>query len=308
MQTFSTLSYTAPCPTVVALGCFDGVHPGHAAVIGTAKALARDLGLPCLVWAFAQPPRNFFAPGSVPLLTSEQEKSARIEALGADLFGSVPFDKTVAALSAEDFMESILRCRLQARHIVCGYNYSFGAGGTGNTALLQEFCHRHRIGLTVADPVLREGSPVSSSAIRAAIAEGNMEEAAALLGRPYSLTARVIRGQRLAHTLGFPTLNQPLTPGLVTPRFGVYLSKISGLGELRYGITNIGCRPTAFEHTPCAETHIFDFSGDLYGKTLTVSLLSFLRPETLFPSLDALRAQVDADIRQAKERLPFEHA
>ncbi len=301
MIRFDSLSYTAPKPTVVALGCFDGVHLGHTHVISAAKRQAERLGLPCLVWAFSKPPRNFFSPGSVPLLTDEDEKAALIEALGVDAFGSIPFDETVASLRAEAFMEDILLTRLHAAAVVCGYNYSFGAGGVGNTELLARFCREHDITLTVTEPVVYDGISVSSSMIREAIADGRPELASALLGRPYSLRAPVIRGQALARELGFPTLNQPLRKGLAVPRFGVYVSRIpSPEGQSRYGITNVGKRPTAYEHTPCAETHIFDFSGDLYGKTLTVELLHFLRPETPFPSLDALREQVNRDIEQAR--------
>ncbi len=299
-----SLCYTSPTPSVVALGCFDGVHLGHRAVLQKARALADQKGLPCLVWTFRQPPKNFFAPGSVPLLTDENEKADHIGALGADVLVSVDFDRAVASLSAEQFMEDILCDRLKAACVVCGFNYSFGKGGRGNQALLREFCDGRGIDLCVTDPVLLGDTPVSSSLIRAAIAQGEMEKAAALLGRPYRLTAPVVDGQKLARNLGFPTLNQVPDPSLAIPRFGVYVAQITGAEDTpRFGITNVGMRPTVKGRLLCAETHIFDFSGDLYGKTLTVELLHFLRPETEFASLEALRSGVLADMAEARRYL-----
>ena len=148
-----------------------------------------------------------------------------------------------------------------------------------------------------------DGAPVSSSRIRGAIAAGDTVAAARLLGRPYSLCATVVDGQHLARNLGFPTMNQLIPEKIAVPRYGVYVSRIRGLSEIRYGITNIGMRPTVKGTLLCAETHVFDFSGDLYGTSPEIELLKFLRPETPFPSLDALREQVNRDIAEAKKAL-----
>ena len=261
--------------------------------------MAEKMRLPLAVFTFREPPKNYFLPNAVPLLTNEEEKKVQIEALGADLLYSIPFEASIASMPAEDFFARLLVEQLGAAALVCGFNYNFGKGGLGNTELLSRLCKEKGLSLTVTPPILDEGSPVSSSRIREAIAEGNVTAVRHMLGRPYAICAEVINGQRLARQLGFPTLNQPLSEKMAIPRYGVYLSRVRQI-EKGYGITNVGMRPTVGGSLLCAETHIFDFSGDLYGKTLTVELLEFLRPERPFPSVDALREQVEADIREAR--------
>ncbi len=255
------------------------------------------------MWTFSEPPKNFFSPHAVPLLTDEKQKNDLIESLGADLLISIPFDRAVASLSAEQFMEEILATRLRAAHLVCGFNYSFGAQGAGNTERLRQFCQKNGIGITVTEPVVSEGSPVSSSLVRQAITDGNTEAATRLLGRPYSLSATVVDGQHLARNLGFPTVNQLIPEKIAVPRYGVYVSRIRGMSRPYYGITNVGTRPTVKGTLLCAETHIFGFSGNLYGTTLSVDLLTFLRPEIPFPTLEDLSQQVRKDIEDAKRYL-----
>ncbi|MBR2354138.1 MAG: bifunctional riboflavin kinase/FAD synthetase [Clostridia bacterium] len=303
MKVFHSLQYRSDTKTVVALGCFDGVHLGHAAVLKTAADTAKALGVPSLALAFNEPPKNFFVPDSVPLLTETPEKEARIASLGIDLLLSVPFDQSVAELSAEDFLKTVLRDQLRAAHIVCGFNFSFGAGGKGNLALLSDFCRREGIGLSACPPTVIDGQTVSSSLIRNAIANGELDLVRRLLGRNYSIQGEVVNGQHLARNLGFPTFNQLLSYRIAIPRYGVYATRVSGasLKESRFGITNVGIRPTVSENLLCAETHIFDFAGDLYGQHLTVEFLAFLRPETPFPTLDALKEQVEKDIERAKD-------
>ena len=301
MKLVSSLSYTAEVPSVVALGFFDGVHLGHRAVLSRAKTLSLELGCDCTVWTFASSPKNYFSPRSVPQLTDGATKARLIEELGADTLVSVPFDQAVADLSAEDFFHRILKSSLRASHIVCGYNYSFGAGGRGNVTLLESLCRTAGIGLTVLPAVTVEGMAVSSTMIRRALEEGRPEEAAKLLGRPFSIRTPVVDGQRLGRRLGFPTLNQLLEEDRLLPARGVYLSRVTLEGDSTpyFGITNLGRRPTVGGDFLGAETHIFDFSGDLYGTTVEVALLTFLRPERKFDSVEALSRQVHDDIEQA---------
>ena len=305
MNLISSLSYRSPLPSVVALGCFDGVHLGHTAVLSEARERATALGCACTVLTFTEPPRNFFSPRSVPLITDAITKRERIAALGADTLVCVPFSSEIAAMSAEDFFENILLDRLRACHIVCGYNYSFGAKGLGNTVLLEQLCAERGIGLSVLPAVKVGEMPVSSSDIRRAVMEGRPEDAQAMLGRPYALTATVVNGQHLARSLGFPTINQIFPDGMLIPRAGVYASRVTVEGESVFynGISNVGIRPTVTDHTLCCETHLFDFSGDLYGRSVTVELLSFLRPERKFDSIDTLAEQVRADMNAAKKIL-----
>ena len=303
MELFYSLDYISPTPTVVALGCFDGVHLGHADVIRNAKERAMMLGVSCTVWTFEEPPKNYFLPHSVPLITLQKEKQARIEALGVDVLVCLPFDKAIKSMTAEDFFKTILHKRLRACHLICGYNYSFGAKGLGNPALLGTLCEEYGVGLTVVPPVSVGQTPVSSSAIRLAMAEGAPEQAAAMLGRPYSLTAPVVHGQQLARKLGFPTVNQIFPAGQLIPKAGVYATRVSlpNSEEVYRGISNVGIRPTVSDHTLCCETHVFDFSGDLYGAPITVEFLSFLRPEQKFASVDAMSQQVKRDMEAVQE-------
>ena len=302
MKLISSLSYTAQEPSVIALGCFDGVHLGHVAVIEAAKRHAKALRCPCTVWTFAEPPKNFFRSQAVPLLTDADEKQARIDALGADTLVCIPFDHSIASLDATAFVEELLIGRLKACHLVCGYNYHFGAKGAGNTDLMQTLCEKNRIGLTVVEPITIDGLPISSSEIRLALSEGRPEDAQAMLGRAYSITETVTDGQHLARTLGFPTINQIFPKKRAVPRAGVYLTRATLADGRRYfGISNVGTRPTVADHTLCAESHLFDFSGDLYGQTVTVEFLSFLRAERKFDSVDALAEQVRADMQTAKQ-------
>ena len=288
---------------MVALGCFDGVHLGHRAVILRAVRWAKELGLSCTVFAFESSPKNYFAPNSAPQLTDRNAKISLFEKLGVDTVVCIPFDEAIATISAEDFFQRILCDLLGAKHIVCGYNYSFGAKGQGNTDLLASLCDAAGVGLSVLPPITIDGSMVSASTIRKALEEGRLDDAYLLLGRFFSIRSVVVDGQHLGRRLGFPTLNQILSSALVVPKYGVYFSRVSiEDSEKKYfGITNIGTRPTVGSEFVGAETHVFEFEGDLYGKTVEVELLSFLRPERKFGSVEELSAQVHSDIEIAKQ-------
>ncbi len=301
MRSYKTIDFYTDSPTVVALGCFDGVHLGHRAVISEAVKIAKETGRQSAVWTFNDSPRNFFSPGASPMITDHSEKRRLMRSLGVDIFISVPFDEDMCELSAEDFFSEIILKRLSACHIVCGFNYSFGKLGRGNTSLLRELCEKSGISLTVIAQVAVEADAVSASGIRRAVSEGDMEAAERYLGRPYSISATVTDGQKLARRLGFPTINQLLDPYSLIPRKGVYLTRASVGRKKYYGITNVGIRPTVKENTLCAETHLFSFSGDLYGKQVRVEFLRFLRDEVAFSSVDELAKQVESDISIARE-------
>lgn len=303
MNLYRTANSAAPTNTVVALGCFDGVHKGHRAVLNETRRIATEKNCDAAVWTFEEPPKSFFMKDPIPLLTSTEEKCAIIESLGMDHLFCIPFDLSIAQISAEDFFYEILLGRLHAIHLVCGFNYSFGARGLGNVTLLEQLCHQNGIGLSILPPVLINDLPISSSLIRKALQEGRPEEAANALTRPYSVTAPVVNGQKLARRLGFPTVNQILPLRMTVPRYGVYLSRvrINGKSNSYFGITNIGMRPTVGGTLLCAETHLFDFDGDLYGSIITTEILTFLRDEKRYDSLEALTEQVRADIAIAKD-------
>ncbi len=303
MRVYSTINHSASTPCVVALGCFDGVHIGHKKVIDEARRVADSLGCACAVWTFDEPPKNYFLSKAVPLITDKKQKHRLISELCVDKFISVPFTKETAKISAEDFFFEILKKRLRAVHIVCGFNYSFGEGGRGNVELLEKLCKETDTGLTVLSPVTVSGITVSSSAIRDALLAGNAELACKLLGRPYSLRTMVIGGQHLATRLGFPTLNQEFPSRGLVPKYGVYATRIhiANRKKAYYGITNVGIRPTVGGTSVFAETNIFDFSENLYGKYVKIEFLHFIRSEQKFDGLDSLTEQIKKDISTARK-------
>ena len=303
MILYNDYTHAVSAPSVVALGCFDGVHIGHRAVIEEAVRIAKESGLSSTVWTFSEPPKNFFAPGSVQVLTDKAEKCRRIAELGVDVMFCVDFTEQIASLSPEEFFSEIVIKKLNAKHVVCGFNYTFGAKSAGNAELLSELCERHGIALTALEPVTLGGVSVSSSLIRSLITSGDVERAREYLGYPYTITSTVVDGQKLARRLGFPTVNLTPRKSTILPKNGVYVSRIDFIGNDKelFGITNVGMRPTVKADAICAETHIFDFDGDLYGKELRVELLHFIRAERLFDSIEDLREQVRKDIESAKK-------
>ena len=303
MQIFRSIDHVFPSECVVALGCFDGVHKGHAAVLGEAKKISVQKNIPLCVFSFSEPPRNFFCEGSVPLITSESEKLRLLADMGTDVAVCVPFDKNILSMTAEDFINIILLNRLRAAHVVCGYNYTFGKGALGTPELIGKLCKTRGVGVTVTPDLCVNGISVSSSEIRRRVAEGDMDTAAMLLGRNYSLSGKVVDGQHLARRLGFPTVNIIPSQNLLIPKNGVYVSAVRFDNERKYGITNVGLRPTVNTHILCAETHLFDFDGDLYGKSITVEFLRFMREETKFPSVEQMAIQIENDILEAKKYL-----
>ena len=303
MRTFDSIDFLSDTPLVVALGCFDGVHRGHSSVLKTAKGRADEIGIPFCVFAFEEPPRNFFSPHSIKLLTTKEEKLDLFEKSGADVAVCVPFDKKIIEVEAEDFVKKILIENLSATHVVCGYNYTFGKKALGNTELLRSICTEHGVGVTVTDDVTVNGISVSSSVIRAMLADGNVEGVTSLLGRYYSISGMVVNGQHLARSLGFPTVNIIPNEKQLTPQNGVYLTRICFDGEEKFGITNVGIRPTVNTNILCAETHIFDFDGNLYEKSITVEFIRFIRKETKFSSVEEMATQVKKDIEVAKAHI-----
>lgn len=307
MKTYTSFShsYHSPSPCVVALGCFDGVHEGHRAVIRRAKEEAQRLGCPLAVWTFDLPPKNYFVPDSVPFITDGRAKREQMRRLGVDILFCLPFEETIGSMTAQDFFSAVLQEQLCACHVVCGFNYTFGAGGTGNVALLDTLCKQAGIGLTALSPVTVQGVIVSSSAVRQAVAAGDTEEARRLLGRPYALRTIVIDGQKLGRQLGFPTVNQCFPKGMLVPHRGVYAVRVTLQGRKKhwYGIANVGIRPTVGGETLGCETNIFEFEGDLYGKWVQVEFLRFLREEIAFDTVDSLAEQVHRDIVSVREMI-----
>ncbi len=293
---------------VVALGNFDGVHPGHQTVIGTAKELARQLAAPSGVMTFEPHPRSVFQPGIEPFrLTPFRIKTRVIEDLGPDFLIMQHFDLAFAGHSAEAFVEEVLVAGLKVRHVVVGYDYEFGKGRRGGVDLLAAMAARHGFGLTCVPAVAAgDGHVYSSTAIRQALVAGNPREAARLLGRPWELEGRVEHGDARGRQIGFPTANVEMADYL-RPATGVY-AVLAGVDQggrtlWRPGVANFGRRPTFDKSEPLLEVHLFDFDGDLYGRHLRVALMEYLRPERKFAGLDALKSQISEDCAQARRCL-----
>lgn len=290
-------------PFSVVLGCFDGVHEGHRQVLRAGVDAAAKLNCQTAVLTFDRPVRAFFAPESVKLLSTDESKMRIFEELGISVCISLPLSKDVLSIDAKAFVEEIVIKRLRAAHVCCGFNYTFGKGATGNAKLLEEICAEHGIGVSVVPEYQINGLAVSSSEIRALISQGEVKRASALLGYAYSITSVVVNGQHLARKLGFPTVNVLPQKDILLPKNGVYLTRTSFDGKSYFGITNVGTRPTVDVGLLCAETHMFDFEGDVYGKKITTEFIEFIRPEKRFSSVEAMAAQVHADIEKAKQIL-----
>lgn len=287
----------APAACVAALGFFDGVHRAHAAVLSAAAEEARRRSLPLLVFTFA----SQGAPkANVPRLSDDGERAALFHGRGASLAVFADFP-ALASLTPEAFVTDILRARLGVVLAVVGADFRFGHRALGDAARLSRLMAAAGGEARVLPLVSEGGEPISSTRIRASLAEGDCEGAARLLGRPYSLTLPVLHGASLGVSLGFPTANQRPLPGRMLPKAGVYRTVVTlPDGRCLDGVTDVGTRPTVAGSEERCETHILDFSGDLYGKTLTVAFASRLRGEIAFPSLNALKEQIKNDCMEVR--------
>jgi len=286
-----------------AIGNFDGVHLGHQAVIGLTRDLAAGIGAPVGVLTFEPHPRQFFAPESAPFrLMNAGARANRLDRLQVEKLYELPFNAALAGLSAQEFASEVIATRLGLRHVVIGADFCFGKGRTGTAADMQALGAELGFGVTVAPMVGFDGIEVSSTAIRRALTEGRPRDAAAMLGHWHRIEGPVIRGDQRGRDLGFPTANMSIA-GLHPPRFGVYAVKVDVLDGPHRGSYNgaasIGTRPMFGVNAANCETFLFDFKGDLYGATLSVALVDFLRPELTFDSLQALIDQMGADCERA---------
>ena len=293
---------------VVVLGNFDGVHRGHQAVIGHGIELAQDAEAPVVVLTFEPHPRTFFRPHDTPFrLTPFQNKAHHIEALGVDALVVLTFDETLSVLEAEDFIQHVLVDGLAARHVIVGQDFRFGRLRSGDTALLQARAKKGGYSVIAVAPVASADAEIySSTHIREQVEAGKPGHAAAMLGRPFEIEGVVETGDQRGRTLGFPTANIDIGD-YIRPARGVYAVR-AGIdkGEETVwvdGVANFGNRPTIGGDSLLLETHLFDFSGDLYGQTLRVALIEYLRPERKFDGLDALKAQIDEDSATARRIL-----
>jgi riboflavin kinase/FMN adenylyltransferase len=291
--------------SVVTVGTFDGVHIGHQALVGRAVARAKALGVPAAVYTFHPHPAKILAPARAPaVLQSIEERARLLRSYGADLVVVEPFDASFAAIGADEWVEQYLVARFNPRAVVIGFNFSYGRARSGGPEHMTTMGARHGFAVDVVGAVRQGAEVVSSTVLRGQLERGEVEAAAGLLGRPFALTGLVIKGEERGRTIGVPTANIASEAEIV-PRFGVYVSRTELEDGRRFGsVTNIGRSPTfGATAAPRVETHLFDFSGDLYGQRLRVELIARLRDEQRFGSVPELVAQIRDDIGRAKERL-----
>jgi riboflavin kinase/FMN adenylyltransferase len=290
---------------VIALGNFDGFHLGHQAVVAEAVEWARAQRRPAVVATFDPHPVRHFAPHIPPFrLTTLDQREELFAAAGADATLVFHFDDTLAQTTAQDFVGKLLSEHIGAAGVVTGEDFTFGKDRGGNLAVLREEGAKHGIEARTVPPVIEGGRAVSSSRIRDALKAGDCEGAARLLTRPFAIRGEVQHGDKRGRTIGYPTANLVLGTYL-RPRFGIYAvtARVLDSGEQLKGAANLGVRPQFDPPVEWLEPYFFDFSDNLYGREIEVSLCHFLRPEAKFASLDALTDQMARDCDRARELL-----
>ncbi|MBW4517165.1 MAG: bifunctional riboflavin kinase/FAD synthetase [Timaviella obliquedivisa GSE-PSE-MK23-08B] len=298
----------AKTPTLVALGNFDGIHRGHRQVIQPILLDSKfsrpgsEKVFPTVV-TFSPHPQEFFTGQCRTLLTPLDEKVQHLESLGIEQLVLLPFDEALANLTPQEFVEKILVQQLQVRQVSVGQNFRFGKCRAGTTDDLKAIAAQYNVTVSIAPLYTAAGDRVSSSAIRHALEQGKPRQVIQLLGRPYTLVGKVVPGRQLGRTIGFPTANLELPEEKFLPQKGVYRVRVKASTVESLGVMNIGDRPTVAGQgppKPTVEVHLLNWSGDLYGQTLTVELENFLRPEQKFASLDDLKAQIQFDCQMAR--------
>ena len=290
-------------PTALSLGKFDGVHRGHEALIDQLMRY-KNQGLKAAVFTFDIPPKKLTENQNYRLLTTNEEKRVLFEERGVDYLLQCPFTPEIMHMEPEDFVEWLVRS-LHVRSIVVGTDFHFGHNRRGDHVLLEQLSGQLGYEMVVVDKLQYRGRDISSSYVREEILKGNLEIANELLGYPFFVQSEVIHGRQLGRTLGIPTINMELPAEKLLPPKGVYVTRLMIDGNFCTGVTNVGQKPTVNNTNKVSvETHILDYEGDLYGHTLCVSFLAYLRPEQKFASVEELKAQMERDIAAARRFRP----
>lgn len=289
--------------TAVSLGKFDGVHLGHRLLIERIIQ-EKSKGLLSVVFTFSLHPMSLFSDKELELIDTEAEKIKKLDKLGVDVLISYPFTQETANTEPEEFVRKILVEQLDVKLIVVGSDYRFGKKRKGDVDLLQKLSKQYGYEVIVYEKLKIEEHTVSSTLIRNEIAMGNMEFVQELLGEPVLIEGEVVYGNQLGRTIDVPTVNQLVPEKKLMPPNGVYASRVHIDDQIYYGVTNVGYKPTVTkEKIKGVETHIFDFQGNLYGKTIEVELLHYIRPERRFASLEELKKQIQQDSASARAYL-----
>lgn len=299
MKILDSLNINSERKTAVAVGFFDGVHRGHRAVIDAAAAYKKE-GLDTCVFSFSMSGSSPAAKKGAKLLQTPTLKATAMQELGADWLLTPDFSAFMG-LSPEQFAIEGLLKGMNAKVVCCGYDYRFGKGACAGAKELEQFLSPYGVEIKQIGAVLDNDEPISSTRIRAALADGDVETAARLLGRPFAIDFAVQHGNQLGRKLGFPTANQPIDPVFAAPKFGVYATRVIIDGKAHAAVTNVGVKPTVGSDIVAAESYILDWSGDLYGKRVETQFLSFLRPEQKFDSLEELKSAIFKNAEQARK-------
>ena len=302
MRVFRGIPARADVPIALTIGNFDGVHLGHRAMIARLKEVARQQGLPVAVMTFEPQPQEFFAPDQAPpRLTSLHEKLEILRDCGVDRIYVCRFDYAFAQLNADDFVSRILQDGLAVRWLLVGDDFRFGSRRSGDFTLLKALGARSEFDVEAMTSVVAAGERVSSTAIRGRLKVGDLAGAQQLLGRPYSISGRVVDGDKLGAKIGYPTANIQLKRSKA-PLSGIFVVEAEGLGPRALpGVASLGVRPTVKERGQATlEVHLFDFDGRIYGRRIGVRFLKKLRDEQKFAGIDALVSQMDKDAAAAR--------
>lgn len=288
--------------SVVALGNFDGIHKGHQQLIQKAVEISKEKGISSVIFTFKNHPVNEIAGKTVvKCIMDIHEKAIVAERLGVDYMANIRFDHFIMKLEPEEFAKRVLVKFLKCKHAVCGFNYSFGYKGAGSPEMLVEFGKKYGFEVSIVPEFKIDDQTVSSTYIRGLLEQGDMLNYSKFTGRTYKIGGYVMHGQRFGRTMGFPTANLNLSSDMALPVNGVYITNI-WLGDKKYpSVTNVGNKPTVGEFDKNAETHIFDFSGDIYGERVVVEFIEMLRPEMKFDNIEHLSAQIEQDCINARK-------
>lgn len=285
--------------TIYALGFFDGVHLGHQALLHTCRELAQWNGCRVGAVTFTTHPDGIVKGQATALVNTLEDRRHWLHHYGAENVIELPFDEKLMRTHWSAFLLSLVEAG--AAGFVCGSDFRFGAGGEGTPENLEEFCWEHDLDCAIVPQQEMCGIRVSSTHIRTLIEQGEMEKAVAFLGHPHILSGEVVHGRGLGHTIGIPTANLQLPEGVICPKFGVYACKAYVEGKEYLAVTNVGVRPTVNGSHITVEPWLLDFTGDLYGKTLTILFYQFLRPEKKFASLQELKTEIEANGEQVRK-------
>ena len=290
--------------TIYALGFFDGVHRGHQALLAACQALAAQHGCSAGAVTFAAHPDTLVKGNTPRLINTPKDREWLLrEKNHMEILVTLPFDSAMRTMSWETFLD-MLRTHYDAAGFVCGEDFRFGHRGSGNAHALREYCNREKLPCTVVPDQILDGIRISSTYIRRQLEDGDMATAVKFLGHPHVLSGTVVHGKALGRKLGIPTANLLLPEGLAVPKFGVYVCSCLIDGKRYPAVTNLGTRPTVSGNGITVEAWILDYSGDLYGREITLEFHYFLRPEMKFPSLEALQAEIH---RNAEETRNYFH-